>query len=1136
MTTHTFTHFNNDGLYLKMGDHAHYDSALDEVFDLADDFVNDPAPVSISNTALPQSSADLGASSYLTRQFTRLSQMARQRNRDNQSVAASSSSSSSNSSNATVLNPPVTAESAPTPSNKRKVSSSAISGKSPTSPRAPEAGYPIYEQAVTIQTKDLFPGSERARPVSYDGNSDWLDDEDIEYALLNQDDVTSALLLQAASMRQRTNSSSDAQNRTVARMKAAFGAIERGCPPRLSIALISTQGSHGSSQVKYLPLCATPQKGRKGSDSELAILPSHRVRIDKLANANSSSSARLAWPTDSLPVEIFELINEHLARDDVKSMRLVNRDFERKVSRSLFHTCVVPFNTELYDMIDEEAKTTTRQASSRPMYLDKGKGRATEPSDTTGAQSLYWQNATEDKEDKVYKGHGLRVFRGFGPHIKRFGMSFEVSEKQLSNPPAKKGLDHIDSYHGVYDWPPVVYARFAGLAGLESTADETARMKDAFANLQNVQELALSVDSGLGWLTGPDKSVRSRIFARPTPIFGSTRATPDHQAQAAQTFRDSLQHSQSMLHHDLDPREIQLASRPFGTSADDLSGLRYTRYADPGLWASIDAEKAFPDGPSSEASLSVLYTTPGLKGLVPSVELQNRASNHVRPGGLSKAQKEWLLETEWAQRAFLESWRLAVIDNWDVFENVTTINLAKLSSSFLPIVGNAALWEALPSVNKVVLHIKPDWRTVQRDDAGIPTTETVMPSATVRDYHLILCNQIAKITTIKTLDIGYVGGGERAEGMYARNQHVLPAPITRLEESTRPSEPHVVVFKHVERLTLTNCYISPLVLEGLVAGHADQMLKVLTLDSVSLTAHPRFRGGQAGIVGLGGTIAFPIAPVNQAIAGAPHGNPGQAQHMHGQIQHQLGQIQQMQQNMLNPVPPQTFTAQQVQQMHQTVHTQMTHVAHMQQLLAGLQHPGPQQAAPGIWTPPGGNAPPQPASHWTEQHRDGSWPHLLSIISPGPILADYQPAPAPWEKQRPDRPETTLFTIELKSCGYAKVDLNTVLDQSTIDPDLAHSHTLTPWFRVRLSSLRSAMLETKDLYHASIVQYMSIREAQALQFAWGLQQGWPDDRDGAEAVEHDGHFPGGTGRFSGIIRKGMPLVGQEAINSGNEGQL
>jgi hypothetical protein len=81
------------------------------------------------------------------------------------------------------------------------------------------------------------------------------------------------------------------------------------------------------------------------------------------------TASRAQWVPGEFPVELFELINQHLCRDDIKSMRLVSKEFERGVSGSLFDTVVVPFNTELYEMIDQKV--------TKPDL--KGKRRADDP-------------------------------------------------------------------------------------------------------------------------------------------------------------------------------------------------------------------------------------------------------------------------------------------------------------------------------------------------------------------------------------------------------------------------------------------------------------------------------------------------------------------------------------------------------------------------------------------------------------------------------------------------------------------------------------------------------------------------------------------------------------------------------------
>lgn len=923
--------------------------------------------------------------------------------------------------------------------------------------------------------------------------------------------------------------------------------------PVLSSVLLS-RGADSAAPAKYLPLCSLKMQGRGRAPGLLTVLPTYLDRIDHLQRGVSQFCA--TWPAKVLPLEIFDLITEHLAREDIKNMRLVNRELESKVSASLFRTCVVPFNTELYDMIDDEAKTKIQPPSLKVKSQSKGKGRATE-SDGFAANAepvpLPWQNAKEDKEGKVYKGHGLKVFQGFGPHIKRFGMSFEVSESQLSQPLAKKELNYVDSYHSSYFWPPPGYTRFAGLAGLEHIADETSRMKSAFEKLSVVQELGLSVDSGLGWLSGLDKSVRAHVFERPTAVFGRSSDVPEHQAQVAAEFWAALQASQASFPSGLNAKEVTLACRELTATSAELDGLKGTHYADTEFWPSVDSAKAMPHGAAKmiDNHLRVLYTTTAAM-------TQSTTALHARaavvPSNLRKEQKEWLLETEWAQRAFLESYMLAVVDNPAVFGKVTVLNIAKFSSGFLPLIENEPFWEALPALRDLTLHVSPDWRSVAKDDAGFAELTHQSPSWAVTLFYGILKRRLSKNETITKLNIGWVVGGEHAEGIFARNTSILPAPITPRDYSTANTQhPYSLVFDYVEHLTLANCWLTPPVLEGLVKNHADKALTKLTLDSVSLTAHPRNPpGGHQG----GAQLVGQMIPAN---AGAPQANIFNGQQM--QLMPPMPPMPQVQ--PMQPIPPaqaffqawnggiqayapQNPVAQHQLQMHQqALHMQqLQQIQHMQQLQqlpqlpqahpnnlfnAGQQHMPLLNAAnfpplPGFAAAPfQAAAPPAPHARWTDGHRRGSWPAMLNIISPGPTFSDYLETPAPWEEPLPPRPTTQLRTIEFVSCGYAKILHNPPFDQQAIEADwLQLGHTTSAWFRMRQTALKPSMMASSDPKLAQIVQHMPWRELNALQLGWGLTEGW-QDRQKAEEAEWDGCLPGGTGRFSGVVHEGMRLA-------------
>lgn len=796
--------------------------------------------------------------------------------------------------------------------------------------------------------------------------------------------------------------------------------------PAILVASDSSNASAGSTaanRVRYLPLCSSRFAGFYGDvDGQyLTVLPSHRARIDLETGRRRSPLLDPTWPDNAIPVELFELIMLHLTRDDVKSLRLTCREFERKVSRSFFYTSVVPFNTEIFDMIDQNSKSISRQPVVRDRCLDEAQARmkpledlphgelAPEP-ETTGLQ---WQNAKDDTEGKVYKGHGLRVFQGFGPYIRRFGMSFEVSESQLANPPPKQELDRFESYFGVYNWSQQQYCRFDGLAGLERTADETSRMRAAFSSFKIVRELALTIDSGLGWLNGPDRSVRVRILDRPSGVFKDLTTAGGYASHEGDEFWNTLVRcalSDGMLDYKsmhLELTELPVSAPKLPTQLPELLGKKY---GDTALWPSVGGGQVSWDPLHvNGASLGVLQFTNRCSDSL------KVAENHALiPNDLKKEQKEWLLETEWAQRAFLESYMLAIIDNPTVFAQVSVLRLAKVSSRYLSLLSRESFWTALPNLINVTLHVSADWRTVEKDDAGFARTRLRNPSEAVREYHDdILVGRIATRESIKKVDIGWCGGGEHAEGIFARNNHVLPAPIAAIEHLG--SDASLVIFPHVEHLTLTNCWSTPSLVKAFVERHRGHALKTLTLNSFSLCASPQ---------------ADPVAPDSSDM------------------------------------------------------------------------------------------------HWTDGHRSDSWPAILDAISPGAVLDDYKPQPAAWEEHVPiARPTTTLQTLELVSCGYVKLHA-TPTDQAIFDAADGAHHVPSAWFRQRANALKPFMLEARDRWLGSIVQGLPGRELECLQRAWGLRDGWTDRTRAAEA-EYDGFLPGGSGRVSGVVERGMELLERDA---------
>lgn len=78
------------------------------------------------------------------------------------------------------------------------------------------------------------------------------------------------------------------------------------------------------------------------------------------------------------------------------------------------------------------------------------------------------------------------------------------------------------SFWGSYEWSHEHTHRFRICERLETTANRSQSMTVAFSTLSHVNELAISMVDGLGWLSGPDMSWRARFLKTKPPVFRST--------------------------------------------------------------------------------------------------------------------------------------------------------------------------------------------------------------------------------------------------------------------------------------------------------------------------------------------------------------------------------------------------------------------------------------------------------------------------------------------------------------------------------------------------------------------------------------------------------------------------------------
>ncbi|KAL8773343.1 MAG: hypothetical protein Q9209_001737 [Squamulea sp. 1 TL-2023] len=544
----------------------------------------------------------------------------------------------------------------------------------------------------------------------------------------------------------------------------------------------------------------------------------------------------MGWPTNgnfdgehpqSLPVEIFELIGSLLPRDSIQSMRLVNRDFERKISCFAFKSVVVPFKPKIYE-------TASTQMS--PKAMGKQKALVSEPENSVMIRQTH--RITYNPRENHVKD-GMRVFEEWGPEIKKFALTFEVAEEDLTKLRPKRRFEVTNTFWGSYRWPHTHYNRYEQAAKLEQKADETSAMTNAFSKLTGVRELGLSVLSGLGWLAGRDMSDRVKLFRKKPVVFGPQHIFPDRE------LRQNIQKWEAItkLETSASKRIRNKAGRGFFKAVKEVSSVNnlprvYFRNV------SDDNIDIFPpmmfDNENLEAkeiSRADFTSEDGaMEGYnVPSTPSE---SSGVIPNALTSEQEDWLMEMEWAQGAFLSSWCIALLDNPDVFHSLRTLNIANLSSKHLLSLQRDDVWHALPSLQDLTVLVSPDWRRVSKDNQGNVSTEPVRPSSAQLLFWNFLSALFEENKSITSLKIGYIDGGEHASGMYARNQNIIPAPIDQYPYlPSGQTTQETLYLPYIENLILKNCWLTPATLANFFITESAPRLNTIIFDSVSLTAN-----------------------------------------------------------------------------------------------------------------------------------------------------------------------------------------------------------------------------------------------------------------------------------------------------------
>lgn len=843
---------------------------------------------------------------------------------------------------------------------------------------------------------------------------------------------------------------------------------------------------------------------------------------------------QLRWPANRIPVEIFNLIVELLPREDVQSMRLVNHEFDAKIAEIYFKTVVVPFRPEF-------------EALYGSLNINPAQGGESQKLSLVVRKKLDDLGSAEDavrKQDQALPGDdsllsaGHRVFQQFGDKMRKFALALELNEQDLAFPPLKINQEIVPAPWGLYRWPIMSYQRYTQLEGLEQMADETGYMKEAFQFLEHVTEIGISCDAGLGWLRGPDTNPLFTPAGPPVfrPVaYGQCVKGINDISGVNETFSLSLTILKQMvlnagyLSHEW-PKVVLRLLQDEGREG-----------------AVVWADKIGPDGQLVQErvpKLKVDRDTPK-EAIIQHIESVIERGNEgasvsatdirtigLMPNSLTLAQAEMLLELEWAHRALMQSYVIAVMDNKDNFRNLKQLTIARCPGCHVVTWCRHSFWETMTSIETFHLGVIPDWREITKDVTGDVTQRRVAPTNACQHVFTLLNKFVGKQENIKNFSFEWICGGEFALGKSQRDRYILPAPVLSdfnkmVDVQYTFQGDDVLSIPYVRKLTLKNCWFTPHVFLNFFEHLSLDSLLETNLESVSLTGPPSttpeisiYPGAAFKPVHWPWPLCIGAEPGHWFQLQRPVGNAGNANQPVPGWFVALGNAAFPQapphgaNNGLNGGANVAFWAPQGALGNPNHHLPFVFNHHMPPPL--LQNPNPNP----------------------ERWRAWSWPHVLASLGMATtavmrhVDSLNEADKADWGitqeseqhffsrfdklfKDRDDKYELQVF--KFKSCGYALIE-SPHIDSWQIIPNQPVQCHHSPEFISRLRDLDNQMLFTQDGLLAKILNYMPDGEMGQLRDVFGLEFGWENLYlpVAAQLAVADGNPQPGLARFHGCV--------------------
>lgn len=632
-------------------------------------------------------------------------------------------------------------------------------------------------------------------------------------------------------------------------VSSSASASNAAAVPRPS-SLVSND-SHWSDEPREAITVATQHTQQRTAEDDLAATASatdnqsDSTTVTVAVDGTTQPGAQSSWPAQGVPVEIFNLIVQFLPRGEVKKMRLVNREFDDKLAEIYFKTVVVPFRPEfeaLYGSLNINPSRGGDQKLSLVMNKKKG-------DDKSVADDIPHVSGHAPSEDSSLLSAGHRVFQQFGDKMRKFALALELNEQDLAFPPLKLNQEIVSAPWGLYRWPIMNYQRYTEVEGLEQMADETGYMKRAFQFLEFVRDIGISCDAGLGWLQGPDINPlcapTGHAVFRPN-AYGD--AADANGATAEEDAKSSL--SLSIL-------KQMVLNAGFSTCEWPRVVLRLLQ--DEGREGAIAwRDRTAPDGKlvhERVPKLAIDNDTPkeAIIAHIESVierdsEGAVASSTDARPLGLTPtnltpAQAEMLLELEWAHRALMQSYRIAVMDNKDSFKNLTKLTIARCPGCHVLTWCNDSFWETMTSIETFHLGVIPDWREITKDATGVVIQRRVNPINVCQNVFRLLSDYVGEQENVKNFSFEWICGGEFAIGKSQRDRYILPAPV--LSDANKMADVHytfgeedILNMPYVEKLSLKNSWFTPHVFLNFFRHMSMEAVVEVNLESVSLTGPP----------------------------------------------------------------------------------------------------------------------------------------------------------------------------------------------------------------------------------------------------------------------------------------------------------